>query len=137
MTPLSSSELHLSWTVTISAPVALRIWRLDPGQPDYQEIALIPGGATAFVDNDLISDSLYAYRLTLLPASCTTTRSPTTSLGGLMDVAGIITVASPACRIDHALSVVPVAASTWTSFIPRATSPRTRASGFVTIEPLL
>lgn len=63
VTARSSSELHLSWTVPISAPVALRIWRQDPGQPDFQEIALIPGGTTAFVDHDLISDSLYAYQL--------------------------------------------------------------------------
>lgn len=63
VTPLSSSELHLSWTLPLSAPISTRILRLDPGQALFEEVALVPGGVTAFVDVELISGTTYAYQL--------------------------------------------------------------------------
>jgi outer membrane protein assembly factor BamB len=63
VTPISSRELQLTWTVPLSAPIAMRIWRMDPGQTFFHEVALIPGGAPGFVDRDLISASVYLYEL--------------------------------------------------------------------------
>lgn len=63
VTPLSSSELRLEWPEAPTASIALRIWRLDPGAPDYAEIALLPGEATSFDDGELLSNTTYFYRL--------------------------------------------------------------------------
>lgn len=63
VTPLSSSELRLSWTAPLTAPISMRILRRDPDQPGFNEVALIPGAVTEFVDSELISDTLYGYRL--------------------------------------------------------------------------
>ncbi len=63
VTALSSSELHLSWTEPPSDSIGLRILRQDPGQPDFSEVALVPGGVSAFVDSGLLSDTTYAYCL--------------------------------------------------------------------------
>ncbi len=63
VTPLSSTELRLEWRAAPTASIGLRIWRLDPAQADYAEIALLPGEATSFDDSGLLSDTTYLYRL--------------------------------------------------------------------------
>jgi outer membrane protein assembly factor BamB len=66
VTPLSSSELRLSWTMPLSAPIAMRILRQDPGQIEFEEIALVPGAVTDYLNTGLISNTSYAYQLQAL-----------------------------------------------------------------------
>ncbi len=63
VTALSSSELQLTWVISPVTPISMRVLRQDPGQPDFEEVALVPGAVTEFVDTGLISDTTYAYRL--------------------------------------------------------------------------